>query len=838
MTGSTKSTLRLWLIAALWLFTALGAANAAGSDDPQSPVHELQQYAQYAGGNDTGFGLPFAHESFGEGNIQGSNKSPNQTAGLFTSTPTAFAHTANSGGGAGSGVSVPMGCNMGTCVGGCGAACLLGIPGACIGQCKGLCKGQCDGVTCIKQKAPPDNPPGSGLSDPSGVGVSIVNNQPPSEWAPIGPAVYEHWQSFAESAMGKRGAKQLNTGPARSKLMDNAGEVSVKMGSARHGVRQQNMPGQSMGSSKSNQNAGKNQAADNCALVERYHALAAIDFIRSYLDNFTTNGGNEWNQVRDRLFLPMAFLLLLPGAVITQMRATIVGGIPIVNMGLTEITPFEGIYRSLIAVFLIPSTYLVVNYGIDVANSMTYEIANSYELMFGKNMYDEAYCGHIRAFPAREPQENPGIIQKQHSNMFNYFGSTPLARLEGETFAVKYDDPCKNIYIVPPDRANDLVPYYVNEERLGINQANAAMTIAWTILCALQQAYLYYLWFVGPIMAALWVYPAGQLRQCFMLWLEGVVSVCMWSLFWSIGILIMAMVHNIDGMYDTGTMIFTALNILTIGSTKFAFDISSMCKDVARDAMNIGMKMASAVAQGSPKAASGGGGGGGGGGHGGGGGGGGGIEHEPQKQRKGGWQPPGVAPTPGSKSPILPNDKGQVPLQPFLGANAGDGPKGPVVTSSNDQPITSSQLSARAPEAMPVVAPTDTKLPPKSSSEIRVADNAPGDAGMLGAIAPKIAAGDSNWINAMRLPGESDGDVQARFKTSDAGGSGGAGGAGAVGASIIGAGALAAGGAVGGPPSASGGGVDKGANEGPTWTYSAGCPAWTARTGAQAAACR
>lgn len=355
------------------------------------------------------------------------------------------------------------------------------------------------------------------------------------------------------------------------------------------GQQMGNCPGQSGGQAKSNQNAEKNQGADNLAAMERFHAAAAIEFCKSYLRNFTVEGGNKWNKVRNQLFVPMAFLLLLPGAVLCQVKSIASQGFAVLG----EISPFEGIFRAIVATFLIPATYLVVNYGIDVGNAITKSISDSYRSCFGTDMYEDAFCGHIRAFPIRLPEENTGQIENIHTVMFNYFGSTPLARLEGQTLSIKYEDPCAGIYIVPPDRSNEIVPYLVNEERMAFNQINAGFTCAWTILCAVQEAYLYYLWFVGPVMAALWVYPSKQLRDSFPSWIEGVVSICFWNMFWNTTIMLMAAFRGVD---DTGTIMFTALNFLAVGSVKFAFDFSGLVKDAGAQAARAGEKAAQAAA--------------------------------------------------------------------------------------------------------------------------------------------------------------------------------------------------------------------------------------------------
>lgn len=369
-------------------------------------------------------------------------------------------------------------------------------------------------------------------------------------------------------------------------------------------AKAKNMPGANKEQAKSNQNAEKSQTADNLAAMERTQAATALDFIEEYsLKNFTVNGGNQWNQVRDRLFIPMAILLLLPGAVLAQVKSIASQGFAVLG----EISPFEGIQRSIISIFLIPATYLVVNYGIDVCNSISYSIRTEYMNIFGTNMYDDAMCAHIRAFPIRYPEENFGTIPDMEAQMYPLINwTTPLARLEGKTLEVKLEDPCALLYIVPEDRAAETVPYYVNEQRVAYNQANAAFAMAWTLLCAFQIAYLYYLWFVGPVVAALWVYPMKQLRDALPSWIEGVVCLCFWSLFWNTAILLMACFRGVD---ETGTIMMTALNFLTISSVKFAFDFSGLVKDAGRQAASLAEKAAARAAQGGGKGGGGGGGG-------------------------------------------------------------------------------------------------------------------------------------------------------------------------------------------------------------------------------------
>ncbi len=67
-------------------------------------------------------------------------------------------------------------------------------------------------------------------------------------------------------------------------------------------------------------------------------------------------------------FIPFAILLLLPGAVMTQVKAQVTASF---NLKADDATsPFEGILRAMVAVFLIPATQLIVSYSIDVGNSL------------------------------------------------------------------------------------------------------------------------------------------------------------------------------------------------------------------------------------------------------------------------------------------------------------------------------------------------------------------------------------------------------------------------------------------------------------------------------------
>jgi len=401
---------------------------------------------------------------------------------------------------------------------------------------------------------------------------------------------------------------------------------------------QQRQQGQAQGAGQS---AG---AANTAAEIGHEQADSAITYVGSYLRNFTSDAGNKWNQVRDKIFVPIGILLLLPGALITQMRAIMASSNPVLG----NVNPLDGIFRSMVAIFLLPATYLVMNYGIDLANSLTLSVADNYQQIFGSDMYEDAVCAEIKAMPFRLPEENRNTIDMPKSSMGEILvakAPTPFAKLEAALVAVKIWDPCVGIYIVPPDRADEVVPTAVHAARLMCNTSNCSLVTAWNILCAFQVAFLYYLWCVGPVVAGLWTWPMKQLRDALPNWIEGVVTLCFWSLFWNTVVFLMAAFRGVD---ETGTLIMLALNSLACLSVKYAFDFAGLARGAGQQIQKLSDKFANTMHQEAKKAGKGGGGGGGGGGG------------------KGKGKSPGKGPS--TPSPAPGND---TPTAPVINANTG-----------------------------------------------------------------------------------------------------------------------------------------------------------------------
>jgi len=318
-------------------------------------------------------------------------------------------------------------------------------------------------------------------------------------------------------------------------------------------------------------------AANSAANLARNQSSSAIEYAEKYLPNFTTQAGNRWNTIRDKLFVPMAVLLLLPGAVLAQVKAIVAQGSPLFG----DINPFEGIMRSIMAIFFIPATYLVVNYGIDVSNSMALTIRENYQRIFHSNMYKDAECAEKRAFGIRPKDSNDnGIFRKTKPTGKGAGDLQAWAAHERNSYDIYGPDPCKGGGGVN-DLADETTPVLMNISRVAVNVANVGLAGTWNVMCAFQLAYLHYLFLMGPIVAALWVWPIDAFRKALGSWIEGVLIICFWALFWNTTILLMACFRNVC---VTGTVIMTALNVLSIYSVQHAFNFLGLVQAAGREA--------------------------------------------------------------------------------------------------------------------------------------------------------------------------------------------------------------------------------------------------------------
>ncbi len=167
-------------------------------------------------------------------------------------------------------------------------------------------------------------------------------------------------------------------------------------------------------SALTSQLAVQTMLGNSFAQITTSNASAAINFSGKYLINFTAQEGNVWNKLRSNIFVPIAVLLLVPGAILTQTKVTMSASNPIIESG----NPFEGILRAVVAMCFIAGSYLIINYGIDFSNSISHTIQDFYKSQFGTDMYADAFKGQQRAFSSRQAAEK----QKQPLLRF-WFGA-------------------------------------------------------------------------------------------------------------------------------------------------------------------------------------------------------------------------------------------------------------------------------------------------------------------------------------------------------------------------------------------------------------------------------
>ncbi len=208
-------------------------------------------------------------------------------------------------------------------------------------------------------------------------------------------------------------------------------------------------------------------------------------------------------------------------------------------------------------------------------------------------MYEDAICHEKRAFATNPANRQENAIHQEERPVNR--GTSVWSSFEGLNSTVREYDPCLGVDNTRVPDENSVQAKNMNRSTKGMT--NTGLTAAWNIMSAFQMAYLYYLWCMGPIAAALWVWPIGPMRGALKSWIEGVITLCFWSLFWNTTILLMAC---FKGVGDDGSIIITALNTLANLAVKKAFDFAGLVSEAG-----------SAASQEMQKAMSGGGGGGG-----------------------------------------------------------------------------------------------------------------------------------------------------------------------------------------------------------------------------------
>lgn len=281
--------------------------------------------------------------------------------------------------------------------------------------------------------------------------------------------------------------------------------------------------------------------------------------------------------------VPIAILLLLPGALLTQVKGQVAQAFKINQDDASS--PFEGILRALIAVFLIGAIPLIVSASIDVGNALAYSCSPwvsasviqqwAHEVLFNTSMKKDentiepvpgdsgtsARSGSSLSSVATGSSgqtgsgtsggTNNGFLSGSISNFFSSI-SKGLSGVPGISSLSKGLNGILNQSNVPTGQgpssnSNESQTAAENESYLSValvlvfNMVNYLFSLAVMILGAFQLVFACYLYLLGPIAAALFAWPkvSKAYKDVFGDWANAIIQVSLWRFYWMIILAIM-----------------------------------------------------------------------------------------------------------------------------------------------------------------------------------------------------------------------------------------------------------------------------------------------------------
>ncbi len=193
-------------------------------------------------------------------------------------------------------------------------------------------------------------------------------------------------------------------------------------------------------------------------------------------------------KMMQHFYLPLALLLLLPGAILTQTK-TFVWNTMSSDPRPSDPNPFSGLLRALVAVVLMASCQLIVSYSVDVGNSLT-----------------QSVLGYVSI-----------DTLQQWASQQTEFAAQPNTQklLEKE---------------MTETTMNSLTRAVQGGLNVGLNAGMMMMAAFQTVLIC-------YLLLMGPIACSFFAWPGnvGNLfRPVFSSWLNALVAVVSWRFIWAV----------------------------------------------------------------------------------------------------------------------------------------------------------------------------------------------------------------------------------------------------------------------------------------------------------------
>lgn len=195
------------------------------------------------------------------------------------------------------------------------------------------------------------------------------------------------------------------------------------------------------------------------------------------------------------------------------------------------VSPFSGILRSIIAIFLIPATQLFASWSIDVGNAMTYEVNNYIEpTALIQWMQEQTYNAPLAN--AKNQLSMPKDMQLEATRAMEAATGGGAA----DNIAGKVDGGGEGKSQVEQQSSGTRML------QMAFNLLNVAMNFGMLMLSAFQMVMICYLFLLGPLAAAFFAWPAGVgslFKTVFANWIDALISVSLWKFWWCVVILIM-----------------------------------------------------------------------------------------------------------------------------------------------------------------------------------------------------------------------------------------------------------------------------------------------------------
>lgn len=361
-------------------------------------------------------------------------------------------------------------------------------------------------------------------------------------------------------------------------------------------------PKQSSNNAKSNGQSKQSSAASSAGEDAIECMIQAFEGITQYLINV----GNEEagspcaaNQVTKtyenavwmvqrmykHCFLWMGVLFLLPGALMTNMKTFISFGFLHNANDEDAVSPFTGILRSVIAIFLIPFSQVVISYMVDVGNSL------------------QTSCLPYISVPSiiLWAEEQVQIFKpEQQGGLIHALPNIPKAPWRGKAAGM----PGKGAVMEQISGLDSALSELANE-------CMHVLAMGMNIAYAFQLVMICYLLCLGPLAGAFFAWPAAGrdlFRKAFASWVDGVVILSLWKFWWCVVLITMTLHVQEANPFDQFEVYYLAAFLCIIMFVPFnPFDFKP--GEIVGHAMEKAQSVAAKVAQGGKGGGSGGGGG-------------------------------------------------------------------------------------------------------------------------------------------------------------------------------------------------------------------------------------